>query len=70
MSRFLVQHESCECKCRFSESICNSKQKWNMMNVGVSVKNLMIGVLVQRVICGILACVVASVIKQVKLMNI
>ena len=24
---FLVQRESCECKCRLDESICNLKQK-------------------------------------------
>ena len=27
--RFLVQHESCECKCGLSESVCSSNQKWN-----------------------------------------
>ena len=27
--RFLGQHESCECKCRLSESVWDSKQKWN-----------------------------------------
>ena len=26
-TRFLVQHQSCECKCRLNESVCNSKQK-------------------------------------------
>ena len=26
---FLVQRESCECKCRLDESICNLKQKQN-----------------------------------------
>ena len=25
---FLVQHESCECKCDLNEKVCNSKQKW------------------------------------------
>ena len=28
-SRFLVQNESCQCKCGINESLCNSKQKWN-----------------------------------------
>ena len=28
-TRFLVEHESCECKCRLTENVCNSKQKWN-----------------------------------------
>ena len=28
-TRFLVQNESSECKCRLNESLCNSKQKWN-----------------------------------------
>ena len=26
-SRFLVHHESFECKCGLNESVCNSKQK-------------------------------------------
>ena len=26
---FLFQHESCECKCRLNESVCNSKQNSN-----------------------------------------
>ena len=28
-SRFLVQNESCQCKCGINESVHNSKQKWN-----------------------------------------
>ena len=28
-TRFLVQHESCECNRRLNESVCNPKQKWN-----------------------------------------
>ena len=27
--RFLVQHESCECRYRLNEIVCNSNQKWN-----------------------------------------
>ena len=27
-TRFFVQHQSCECKCRLNEILCNSKQKW------------------------------------------
>ena len=41
-----------------------------MMNVGVSVNNQMIGVFVKSVVCGILAHVIESVIKHVKLINI
>ena len=26
-TRFLVQHELCECKCRLDENVSNSKQK-------------------------------------------
>ena len=26
---FLVKHESCECKYRLNENLCDSKQKWN-----------------------------------------
>ena len=28
-TRFLVQNESCECKCRLNGSVYNSKQNWN-----------------------------------------
>ena len=28
-TRFLVQHESCECKSRLNEIVCTSNQKWN-----------------------------------------
>ena len=28
-TRFLTQHESCECKCGLNEIVCNSKRKWN-----------------------------------------
>ena len=28
-TRFLVQHESCECKCRLNEKVCYLKEKWN-----------------------------------------
>ena len=41
-----------------------------MINVGVCVKKQMIGVLVNMIICGMLARVIPSVIKQVKLTNI
>ena len=29
VTRFLVQHESRECKCALNESVCNSEHKWN-----------------------------------------
>ena len=28
-TKFLVRHESCECKCGLNENICNSKEKWS-----------------------------------------
>ena len=30
---FLVQHESCECKCRLNENVYNSEEKWNHESV-------------------------------------
>ena len=29
-TRSLVQHESFKCKCGLNESVCNSRQKWNL----------------------------------------
>ena len=39
-TRFIVQHESCECKCELNESVLNLKQKRITLNVGASVKQL------------------------------
>ena len=47
-TRFIVQRESCKWKCKLNESVCNSQQKWMLMNVGVNVKNQIIGVLVKN----------------------
>ena len=41
-----------------------------IMIVSVSVKKLMFGVLEKMMTCGIMVCVIASVIKDVKLTNI
>ena len=41
-----------------------------IMNVGVRVKNYMIGVLSKMIICGTLARVIGSVIWHMKFMNI
>ena len=37
--RFLLQHESCECKCGLNEGVCIQSKTGIMVNVGVSVKN-------------------------------
>ena len=37
-TRFLVQHEPFECKCRLNESVIHSKYGI-IMNLGVSIKN-------------------------------
>ena len=39
-TRFLIQHESCECKCGLNESVCNSKQKWNHNKFSCEYKEL------------------------------
>ena len=38
-TRFLVQHESRECKCGSNKSVCYSKQKWNHNECQSSVNN-------------------------------
>ena len=29
VSKTLIKHRSCECKCKFDGRKCNSNQKWN-----------------------------------------
>lgn len=39
-TKFLVQHESCECKCRLNENVCNSKQIWSHNELRCQCKEL------------------------------
>ena len=32
-------HETCKCKCRLDESVCNNKQRGMKINEDVNVKN-------------------------------
>ena len=68
-TRILVQHESCECKCRLNESVCDFKQKWNQDECWCECKEVD-GVLVKTVTHGILAHVIVRVTRHVKLLNI
>ena len=43
---FSIQYESSDCTCRFNENVCNWRRNGIMMNVGVNLKNQMMGVLV------------------------
>ena len=63
----VVQLESFEWQCVLNKIVCNSNKNGIMMNVDVSVKNQMIGVLVKKVICGFLAREIVNGIKHVKL---
>ena len=38
-TRSIEWHKTCKCICRLNEIICNNKQKWNKINVGVNVNN-------------------------------
>ena len=67
---FLVQHESCECKCRFNESVCNLKPKQKHNECWCECKGLDDEFLVKMIICRILTRVIVNVIKHIKLMNI
>ena len=48
----LVEHISCDCKCKFDSTTCNSNQKIGIIvNVNVSVKSI---ISVKEIITGIL----------------
>ena len=64
-TRFLVQYELWEYKFRLNESVCNAKQKWYHDNVDMNAKKWLIGGLVKKVTCGILAPMTVDVIKRV-----
>ena len=56
-SKTLKKHISCESKCIFDGRKCNSNQKWNIDNIGSSVKNT---VYVKKIIIGIMLHVVVK----------
>ena len=60
---FSIQYESSDCTGTFNENVRNWRKNGIMMNV---LKNQMMRVLVQMILCGILVRVVASVIRHAK----
>ena len=43
-----TEHISCECKCKFNSTTCNSNQGWNNKHVNmnaVKAKNIVVGIL-------------------------
>ena len=38
-AKAMVEHISCDCKCRFNSTTCNSKQKWNNKTCQCECKN-------------------------------
>ena len=69
-TRFLVQHESCKCKCRLNEYLCNSKQKWNHDKCRCECKEVDNWGSCKKEYMWNPARVIVSIIKHVKLTNI
>ena len=38
-AKTMTKHISCDCKCKFNSSICNSNQKWNNKRCQYEYKN-------------------------------
>ena len=53
-TRYIKLHETCKCQWRVDAIVCNDKQRCNMINAEVNVKNWLIKVCVIRDIFGIL----------------
>ena len=45
-TRHIEWHETCKCKCRLDESVCNNKQRWNEGKCGCEYKEL-----IDKVVC-------------------
>ena len=68
-SKTLIEHISCEFRCEFDARECNSKQNATMISVTMSLKNQLNIVYVNKIMPGILAYMLASVIRNVRLVN-
>ena len=69
-TRFIVQHESCECKCGLNESVSNSKQKCNHNECRWECKELDDSSSCKDDLCVMPVHVIVSVIRHAKLTNI
>ena len=38
-AKAMTEHSSCDCKCKFNSTACNSKQKWNNKTCQCACKN-------------------------------
>ena len=69
-TRHINWHKTCKCKCRLDASICNNKQRWNVINADVNVKNQLTKECVIKDLFSILVIVSVNVINHVILENI
>ena len=69
-TRHIKWHKTCKCKCRLDASICNNKQRWNVINADVNVKNQLTKECVIKDLFSILVIVSVNVINHVILENI
>ena len=51
-AKTMAKHISCDCKCKFNSTTCNSNKKLNIKHVNVNVKIIISG---KKIIVGILA---------------
>ena len=56
-SKALTKHITCECKCKFDGTKCNSNQRWNNDNIDLSVKII---IYVNKIMFGILLHVIVK----------
>ena len=67
-TRYIERHETCKCKCRLNESVCNNKQRWNKDKCRRQCKELIDKGIVIKDLFGIL--VIVNVKNPVMLENI
>ena len=68
-SRTLIKHISCKWRCKCDGKKWNSQQEWNNDNCQCECKKPIYYRLYEEVMLGILAYILASVIKVVRLAN-
>ena len=67
--KHLTKHISCDCRCEFDGKKCNLRQKWNRNKCQCECKKPINILHAKRIMFGIPADVLASMIRFVKLAN-
>ena len=63
-AKAMTEHISCDCRCKFNSTKCNSKQKWNIKTCQCKCKNYHEKIIsVKKIIIGTVAHILVRIVS-------